>query len=98
MLVSNQFLQVCKISKESEGVRGKMANKLCDLFKHFMSVCVCLYLPFFRDDRRTATKFGTHIRIQGSILSKISGNRTDYQDDESGNPQFSFNFVKQVGR
>ena len=28
MLVSKQFLQVCQISKESEGVRGKMAKNL----------------------------------------------------------------------
>ena len=28
MLVSKQFLQACQISKESEGVRGKMAKNL----------------------------------------------------------------------
>ena len=28
MLVSKQFLQVCQISKESEGVRGKMSKNL----------------------------------------------------------------------
>ena len=28
-----------------------------------LCLCVCLYPPFFRHDCRTATKFGTHIRI-----------------------------------
>ena len=34
------------------------------LYKAAVSIClsVCLY-PLFRHDRRTATKFGTHIRI-----------------------------------
>ncbi len=37
-----------------------------------LSVClsVCTPPPFFRHDRRTATKFGTHIRVDmGLILS-----------------------------
>ena len=29
----------------------------------FVCLSVCLYPLFFRHDRRTATKFGTHIRI-----------------------------------
>ena len=36
----------------------------------FVCLSVCLYPPFFRHDRRTATKFGTHIRVDmGLILS-----------------------------
>ena len=31
MLVSKRFLQACQISKESEGVRGKMSKKSDDL-------------------------------------------------------------------
>ena len=31
-------------------------------------LCVCLYPPFFRHDHLTATKFGTHVRIDWGII------------------------------
>ena len=34
----------------------------------FVCLCVCLYPPFFRHDRLTATKFGTHMRIDPGII------------------------------
>ena len=55
------------------GARAKLGNQLASLlykaavFFVWLSVCTP---PLFRHDRRTATKFGTHIRVDtGLILS-----------------------------
>ena len=34
----------------------------------FVCLNVCLYPPPFRNDRRTATKFGTHFRIDTGLV------------------------------
>ena len=43
----------------------RVSKFVIPLTKAAVSLClsVCLYPPFFRHDRRTATKYGTHIRI-----------------------------------
>ena len=49
-----------------------MGNQLVYYIKLQFSLSGCLSVPplFFRHDRRTATKFGTHIRVDtGLILS-----------------------------
>ena len=42
-----------------------MTSSTIEVYKAAMSLClsVCTPPPFFRHDRRTATNFGTHIRI-----------------------------------
>ena len=53
--------------------RAKPGNRLSLYYKTAASLvclCVCTPPPFFRHDQRTATKFGTHIRVDmGLILS-----------------------------
>ena len=54
------------------GARAKLGNQLVYYIKLQFSLSGCLSVPplFFRHDRRTATKFGTHIRVDtGLILS-----------------------------
>ena len=54
-----------------EGSRAKPGNQLVYYIKlQLPFVCVSVCTPVFRLDRRTATKFGTHIRIDmGLTLS-----------------------------
>ena len=50
--------------------RAKPGNRLVYYIK-LQRPFVCLSPPFFRHDRRTTTKFGTHIRVDmGLILSE----------------------------
>ncbi len=53
------------------GARAKPGNQLVYYIKlqcPFVCVSVCLYPPLFRHDRLTATKFGTHVRIDPGII------------------------------
>ena len=62
-----------QLSRAKPGNPASLLYKAAEIFV-CLSAClsVCLYPPplFFRHDRRTATKFGTHIRLDmGLILS-----------------------------
>ena len=61
------FLYISLSLAANTHILYKAAVSLC--LSVFLSVClsVCLYPPF-RHDRRTATKFGTHIRVDMGLI------------------------------
>ena len=67
-----------ELVRRSEKCVGPAGQCLCRglhvLYKAAVSLClsVCLYPPFFRHDRRTATKFGTHIWIDCLSPKKLT--------------------------
>ena len=50
-------------------------------------VCLSVYTPLFRHDCLTATKFGTHMRIDlGIVRTKTVGHRGDFKGSKIKGP------------
>ena len=72
---ATEICPLAKLAKLIFGLEGSQAycqikSNTIYYIKLQFSLSVCLYPPFFRHDRRNATKFGTHIWVDmGFILS-----------------------------
>ena len=57
------LLSLAASSRKLVSIKDEMAASTIYKAAVSLCVCVCLYPPFFRHDRRIATKFGMHMRI-----------------------------------